>query len=224
LASRDVALSLANEAARDPSRAGRIAALILAELEDWKASGETAVPAGYLYAAAHQWIVTARNLDPEPLPDPTHPIRAPITSGVLEPIPFPVPFDALIIGVCGWCQPQAQPRDNETTVNVEDMLISGLISTAEGARDLFTVLIGLDGQVTFGTDGRNPLMVPASTVVGTRLVPRAMAWTVRRNQRITVKFRNITNVPLDGISTAVVGPIRLSEASVNFFALNLERP
>jgi hypothetical protein len=221
--SRDTWLAIANEAARDPSRAGRLNAFLLDLVREAKKNGGDATPPGYLYSAAHQWVVRVRGLDPEPLPTAAFPGRTPITASALDAVPLRTPFTALIIGVCGWALPQASP-DAQGVVDVGQQIVSQFLSTAGAGRDLFSVSFGLDGQVTFGTDGRDVRMFPASTVVGTRLVPRQMAWTVRRNQTIQVKFRNITNVPLEDTTALQTTPIRLAEAAVNFFALNLERP
>jgi len=222
--SRDVWLAIANEAARDPSRAARLNALLLDLVREAKEQGGDSTPPGYLYAAAHQWIVRVRDLDPEPLPTAAFPARTPITASALDAIPFRTPFTALIVGVCGWALARGGPDPTTGVVDLGEHILAQVLPTAEAGRDLFSVSIGLDGQVTFGSDGRDVRMFPASCVVGTRLVPRAMAWTVRRNQIIQVKFRNITNVPLENVTPLVTRPLRLAEAAVNFFALNLERP
>jgi len=221
--SRDVWLAIANEAARDPSRSARLMAFLGDLVRAAQRAGGDATPPQYLYAAAHQWIVRARDLDPEPLPTAAFPARTPITASALDAVPFRIPFTALIVGVAGWAQAKGSP-DPQGVVDSGAQFLSQLLPVARAGRDLFSTSIGLDGQVTFGTDGRDVRMFPASTVVGTRLNPRAMAWTVRRNQTIQVKFRNITNVPCEQITGLDVAPIRLAEAAVNFFALNLERP
>jgi hypothetical protein len=213
---------LATEIARDPSRASRLCSYLAEVIQEEIDAGAAGHPPGYIYAPGHQWIVKVIDLDPEPLPTTDVPNAAPITSSFAPAIPFRVPFDALLLGVSGWALPEPTPIDGVISVNA--LAAAQQLSSAADGRDLFTTSIGLDGQITFGTDGRDQLMFPASTVVGTRLRPRVLGWTVRRQQILQVKFRNITNAPLGGVASSVVAPLRLSEASLNFHALNLEMP
>jgi hypothetical protein len=221
---RDALLQLANEAARDPSRAARLAGLIASELRSIVERGDDSPPAGYLYAAAHQLVVKIENVGVEPLPSASSPNAAPDDSTSRRAEPLRVPFDVLIVGAAGWAQAVPTPVDDATTVSLDELRMATLLSNAEDGRDLFTVSLGLDGQVTFGTDGHDPMMYPASTVLGSRRRPRPMAWTLRRDQILQVRVRNITNVPLDGFSDDVFGPVLLSEVNVAFYALNLEQP
>ena len=220
---RGFLLELAREGARDPSRAPRIAAMLENALKQQRMSGGN-LPAGYIYEGAYQWIIQAENLDVEPLPGVANPNANPITGSSNEFIPLRVPFDALIMGAAGWCQPVAQTREGQQEVDAEDLLAANLLSCSPAGRDLFSVEFGLDGQVRFGTDGRNELMFPASSVVGTRDKPRPMAWTVRRNQIIRARFRNITNAWLEEIPDTVMQPPVLATAALALYALNLEAP
>lgn len=220
---REAALSLALDAARDPSQAARIAAWIAESLRAEQAAGEGAHPPGYLYAGAHRWIARVENLATEPLP-PT-PGAPPITSSANEPVEIRTSFDALIIGVSGFGVLTPQPRGLNVPITAADLAVAELLSCARDGRDLFTVEYGLDGQITFGTDGRRQQMYPASVVVGDGPRPRALAWTVRRNQIITVRFRNISNVITSQIAASPIGPpdLRLT-AEVAFHVVNMERP
>lgn len=209
---RNSLIALATEAARDPSRAARLAAWIVDELRNQRAAGETATPEGYLYQGAFEWVLTAQDLVVEPLtggPD--------ITSTVNPFIPLRVPFDGLIVGMSGWAV--ARP----STAATDQAVVAAKLASAEDGRDLFSLVLGMDGQVQFGTDGHTPLMFPASCVVGTRLHPRIGAWTVRRNQVIQAKFRNITNVYLDGLVDGTIHPM-VVDASIGFTVLNLGSP
>jgi hypothetical protein len=218
----DLKQFLATEAARDPSRASRIYAYLAEVLQEEIDAGAAGHPPRYIYAPGHQWIIQVRDLDPEPLPTPTGFQAAPITQSFTPAIPFRVPFDALLLGVSGWALPE--PTQIDGVITVAALSAAQTLASADAGRDLFTTSIGLDGQITFGTDGHDQLMFPASTVVGTRLKPRVLGWTIRRNQILQVKFRNITNAPLGGVAPTVVAPLRLAEASLNFHALNLEMP
>lgn len=220
--SRELWQSLAREAARDPSRAPRIAGYLTDLLRAARSTGGR-LPDGYVYAGAYQFVIQAENLAVEPLPTDADPNRAPITSTSNNFIPLRVPFDMLIMGIGGWAQPQGIPQDQSTLVFDELDAVNN-ISCSPSSRDLFSVEIGLDGQVNFGTDGRNRFMFPASVVVGARNRPRAAAWTVRRNQIIQTRFRNITNVFLDGVDPSILIAPNLVTAAVAYYALNLEAP
>lgn len=209
---RNALIALATEAARDPSRASKVAAWIADELRDQQKAGETATPDGYLYQGAHEWLIQAENLVVEPLTG-----GSPITATTNPYIPLRTPFDALIIGVSGWALPAPATESNSQA------FVAASLASADDGRDLFSLSIGIDGQASFGTDGNDQLMFPASTVVGTRLNPRAMAWTVRRNQIIQAKFRNITNLYLDGVSSEVM-PSPVLQAAICFTLLNLGSP
>lgn len=210
---RKALIALATEAARDPSRASKVAAWIADELRAQQQAGETATPEGYLYQGAHEWLIQADSLVVEPLTG-----GPPITSSTNPYIPLRTPFDALIIGVSGWALPAPVAESNTQA------FLAANLASADDGRDLFSVSIGVDGQASFGTDGNDQLMFPASTVVGTRLNPRAMAWTVRRNQIIQAKFRNITNLYLDGVSSEVMPQLELQTAAICFTVLNLGSP
>jgi hypothetical protein len=221
---RDAILALANEAARDPSRAARLASLIADELAAEDGGGPLSrAPAAYFYAPAHQWLIQAQGLVVEPLPTDQNPQAMPITQTANVAIPLRVPFDAILLGGAAWSQPTAQPVQNATTVSLGDVTNANGLSNSIDGRDLFSLQIGIDGQTWFSSDGRDPMLFPASTIMGSRLRPRAMAWTVRRNSIIQAKFRNVCNVPLDGVPTTAITPPVLS-CAVAFYALNLEAP
>lgn len=211
---RNSLISIATEAARDPSKASKIAAWIADELRAQKAAGETSTPPGYLYAGAFEWLIQTENLAVEPLTG-----GPPMTGSSNPYIPLRVPFDGLIIGQYGWAIAKSSGANADAQA-----LIAANLPQAEDGRDLFSVSIGTDGQASFGSDGTEQLMFPASVVVGTRLHPRAMAWTVRRNQIIQAKFRNITNVYLDGFSSDAVPPLVLASAGIGFTVINLGSP
>jgi hypothetical protein len=219
---REAILALANEAARDPSRAARLAGLIADELAAIDGQGPLSrAPAGYFYAPAHSWLIQAQNLAVEALPTAQNPQAQPITSTANVAVPLRVPFDAIILGGAAWAEPTAQPLAPATTTSIGEVLFVNSIGTAIDNRDLFAMQLGIDGQTWFSSDGRDPMLFPASTMLGSRREPRSMAWTVRRNSIIQVKFRNVTNVPLDGVTT--LAPPLLSCACA-FYALNLEAP
>ena len=221
---REAILALANEAARDPSRAARLASLIADELAAEDGGGPLSrAPSGYFYAPAHSWLIQAQGLAVEPLPTPQNPQAQPITQTSNVAIPLRVPFDAILLGGAAWAQPTAQPALNAQTVTLDDVALTSVLSNAIDGRDLFSMQIGIDGQTWFSSDGRDPMMFPASTIMGSRRMPRVMAWTVRRNSIIQCKFRNVCNVPLDGTDPAAVTPPLLS-CAVAFYALNLESP
>ncbi len=219
--SRDLWQALAREAANDPSRAPGIAKYLSDMMRAAEASGGQ-LPAGYVYEGAYQFVIQAENLAPEVLSTPGD-IRAPITRSIQPFIPLRVPFDMLIMGFGGWAQPEAIPQD-QTDLTLNELGAVYLLGCAQSNRDLFSVELGLDGQVSFGTNGRDELMFPAACVVGARDKPRAAAWTVRRNQIIRARFRNITNVWLDGLDAAILQPVHLSTAAIALYALNLEAP
>lgn len=206
-------IRIAADAARDPSKAARIAAWIADELRKERSAGETDPPPGYLYAGAFEWSIQVENLAVEPLTG-----GPPITGSTNPYLPLRVPFDGLIVGMYGWAV--ARP-----TTNVDaQVAVAQALASAEDGRDLFSLSIGTDGQASFGTDGHDQLMFPASSVVGTRLHPRPMAWTVRRNEVLQAKFRNITNVYLSGFTNDILPQLVLSRVGVGFTVLNLGSP
>ena len=176
-------------------------------------------PTGYLYAGAHNFTARTRQLAVEPLPEdaiPGGPPGVPIFTTNTGAIDIRVPFDSFIYAVSGYAIP-----DGSVEADLESFL---LLPTAVDGRDLFSVEWGLDGQVTFMTDGHRRLMFPASTCVGSRLVPRQMGWTVRRNQTINVRFRSLVNA----ITTADIWaeeefPV-LAEAGITFHVVNVGAP
>jgi hypothetical protein len=215
---RELWLSLAAEAARDPSQASRIAGWLSEELRRARAEGEASPVPGYLYAGAHRWIARVAGLETEPLP-PT-PGAPPITGSSNEPIEIKTSFDGFIFGVSGWAV--ATPKgDDQGEIDPADLELAELLSCARDGRDLFSVELGLDGQITFGTDGRVRLMQPASVVMGAGLSPRALGWTVRRNQIITTRFRNLTNIITENL--AVPSDRFLLTAEVTYHVINMER-
>lgn len=207
--------AIANEAARDPSRAAVLAKVIVAELQAIVDGGETATPSGYLYAPAHNFIVEVNELEVESL------ANVPLTGTANGRVNFKIPFDCLIVGVAGWAQVESTGRTEESPT-LDDQATAMQFSSAEESRDLFSVTWGLDGQILFSTDGFDPQMYPASITVGTRKRPRRMAWSLRRNQTLNVQFRNLTNVLTDGLAASVFGPVILSKVALSFQALNLE--
>jgi hypothetical protein len=218
-------LALVDEAARDPSGARRLLELASAMVsEEIRAGSDYAMPPGYIYEGAHTWIAPFEQVQPEPLPEAgaTVPARDPLTNTANPPQPIEVPFDALIMGVMGWAVPEL-PEELDTADEVTAGL---LLSTDPEGRDLFSVDWNLDGKLYYVTDGRVDLMQPATTVLGTRTRPRALGWVVRRNSRINVRVRNLTNVVApwpwyEGQEEPYGWPINVS---VGFSALNLERP
>lgn len=215
---RELWKKLATEAARDPSRASQIAGVLLDRIDTEGRTGDRA-PEGYLYAGAHTFIARMRDLEVEPLPDLNNPKRVPIYDTANPVQVIKLPFDAWIYGVAGWSLTRSP------VIEGEGLAIGGLASTAWDDRDLFSIEWGLDGQVWFMTDGRGRKMVPASVAVGTREVPRRMSWTLRRNQVIQVRFRNLWNAVVPSWPVNPPNPVPfpvLAEAAVAFYAVNLE--
>lgn len=215
--------ALAADAAADPSRARDIAGHIARILADAESNGGD-LPEGYMYSGAHTWEIQADNVVVEPVGTPSVPTGLPLTETSNQPIPLKVPFDGLIMGIAGWAQPQAAHTEDETSVSLSAVRASFCLSRVIDFRDMFSVEIGLDGTTTFGTDGNDRMLYPASTVVGSRLSPRPTAWTVRRNQRLQARFRNVSNVWLQDIATSYFVPPVLSKIVIAFYVLNLEAP
>lgn len=215
---RMVWIAQLRKAVRDPSIAKPIAAMVRDQMQAAAANGGV-VPEGYIYHGAHHWLAQVRDLEVEELPDAQNPRRPQITNTTNEPIPIKVPFDCLIMGVAGWAIADLGPPFTGTTP---------FLSCAQDGRDLFSCDWELDGQADFSTNGRTRLMFPASTTVGTRNRPRPMAWMLRRNQTIGVRFRSLVNIKLPPVAELPVEfdgeyPV-LRRASVAFIALNLGSP
>lgn len=219
---RDQWASWAEQAARDPSTAQRIARELARELRQALAEGD-GDPPGYVYAGAHQWILSAQDVEPEPVPDPSNPDRFPVTTTSNPEVTIVVPFNALIMGVAGWCT-ITPPVPDEGSYSEQDLRIVNLLSCAEDGRDLFSTIIMVDGRQMLGTDGDTDLMFPASCVVGTRTRPRPLAWRVQTNQKLQCKFRNLTNLVLSPSVTNDLGLPVLRKVALAFYALNLDGP
>lgn len=211
---------LAQQAARDPSRASQIAGILLERVQTESRTNGMA-PEGYLLHGAHTFEARARDVQVEAiqtLADPN--AGVPIWQTNNQAIPIKLPFDSLIIGAAGWAS-------TRIPVDGDGVVIPGFVTgvpLAKDGRDLFSVQWELDGQVSFVTDGRAPRLQMASNVVGTRRIPRMMAWTLRRNQTIGVKVRNLWNAILSTLPTNVDDFPVLAEATIAFYAINLEQP
>lgn len=214
---RETWLSLAADAARDPSQASRIAAWLGDELRRARAAGEAESVPGYLYAGAHRWISRVSGLLPEPLPPALG--APPLTGSSNEPIEIRTSFDGLVFAASGWAVATPVPIDG--VITPERLEAAELLSCARDGRDLFTIEIGLDGAITFGTDGRVRLMQPGSVVLGSALSPRMLAWTLRRNQILTTRIRNVTNVVTENLPS--LGDFSLT-VEVTYHVINMERP
>jgi len=212
---RDQIIRLADDAARDPSRAATYARMIDRLLASSK---HDTVPGGYVYHGAMVWNATSEQVEIEALPTEENPGRPTVWQTANEAIPIKVPFDALIQGVSGWgiINPVDNPEQGPAN------LFTGC--GRNDGRDLFAVDWGLDGQVDFSSDGRDRQMYPAAVVVGTRNRPRPLAWTVRRNQTIRVRIRSLLNVLIDPDATPEGYVFPTLTAWVGFHALNLEAP
>lgn len=204
---------MAEEAARDPSRASQIARVLLDHIDTEARTGDYA-PEGYLYAGAHTFVARERDLEVEPLQSAAAPTAVPIWWTSREPVPVKIPFDCWIYGVAGWAVTRAEDDTG---------LLPFVAPTAYDGRDLFTVGWELDGQINFSTDGRGTKMWPASVTVGTRKRPRRLSWTLRRNEVIGVRFRNLWNAIAPTLP-AGVDPLVLAEAAIAFYAVKLEMP
>lgn len=215
--------ALAADAAADPSRAHDIAGHIVRLIDDANDNGGD-LPEGYIYAGAHTWEIQADNVTVEPVGNLDSPVGLPLTETSNQPIPLKVPFDGLIMGIAGWAQPQAVHLEDIANVNLKQVKASFCLSRVVDFRDLFSVELGLDGTTTFGTDGNDRMLYPATCVLGSRLSPRPTAWTVRRNQRLQARLRNISNVSLTEVNASIFVPPLLSKIVVAFYVLNLEAP
>lgn len=213
--------ALADEAARDPSRAAVIARHIADLIRSEEARGDRSLPYGYIYQGAYQWLAQVDELEPEPLPTPETPKAAPIDSTQNEGVEIRIPFDCLIMGVAGWAQPITRLAQFNNDIRINAAVGVGF----HDGRGLFTCDWELDGRTSFTTTGNRQLMVPAAVTVGTRLRPRPLAWTLRRNQVISVRFRNLMNVWIGRIENNPdeYTPPNIA-AAVAFYALNLEAP
>lgn len=216
---REILRSLADEAARDPSRAAPIARYLADLLKQAEESEGRTTPPGYVYAGAHSWSALVDDLAIEPLPTLAAPNAAPIFSTFNEPTIVKVPFDALVIGVSSW----GFPKTPVPLPGNEAIAVSLLSSCAWEGRDLFSVDWELDGKTAFSSDGRRRMMTPACVATGSRKRPRPMAWTLRRNQRIGVRFRNIMNAMFEGVPDEIYEP-PLLRVGLTFHALNLDQP
>jgi hypothetical protein len=209
-------LSLANQAARDPSRASQLARVLLDKIDTEGRTGGEA-PEGYLYAGADTLIAKSRDLVVESLQTRENPTGVPIWTTASNEIPIKIPFDCWIYGVAGW----SQTRVLTDAQAVEYSLVGANGPLCADGRDLFSVDWNLDGQVGFTTDGRKRMMSPASTSTGTRKRPRRMSWTLRRNQVIGVRFRNLWNAIVSTMPSGFAHPV-LAEAAVAFYVVNTE--
>lgn len=215
---RQTWVSLANQAARDPSRASQIAKVLLDKIDTEGRTADVA-PDGYLYAGADTFIARTRNLVVESLQSQSNPTGVPIWTSAAAAIPIKIPFDCWIYGVAGWAQTQT-PVTGTSQLTAHPNVATSAPLCADG-RDLFACDLGLDGLITFGTDGRGAKMLPASSIVGTRLRPRRMSWTLRRNQVINVRFRNLWNAIVPAMPAGVEFPV-LAEAAVAFYVVDTE--
>lgn len=215
---RSLWVSLANQAARDPSRASQIAKVLLDKINTEGRTADAA-PDGYLYAGADTLIARSRDLAVEVLQSQLNPTGVPIWTSASAAIPIKIPFDCWIYGVAGWAQTRT-PVSSETQPSAFPDVALNAPLCADG-RDLFSADWGLDGQIKFGTDGRRAMMLPASAIVGTRLIPRRLSWTLRRNQVINVRFRNLWNAIVPTMPVGFEFPT-LAEAAIAFYVVNTE--
>ena len=214
---------LAEQAARDPSRASQIARVLLDRINTEGRTGDRA-PQGYLYAGAETLIARTRDLDVETMQTDSEPTGVPIWTSTRAAIPIKIPFDCWIYAVAGWAVTRSPTFVTELGVPGAPLINLGQAApTAADGRDLFTVDWELDGKSGFSTDGRKRMMLPASVTVGSRLIPRQMSWTLRRNQVIGVRFRNLWNAIVHTMPSGVAPPV-LAEAAIAFYAVNLEAP
>lgn len=223
---RAILQGLAAEAVRDPAHASAYARAVLDELERWRASdGEPLEPPGYLYAGARSLIAQVERLPVEPLPEEPiafggGPNAVPITTTNNAAIQIKMPVDVFIYGVAGYCRPDVLLNDdNEQEADAAEL---GGLSAAAECRDFFSVAWDIDGETSFSTDGEGRIMTPAAAVVGTRERPRALAWKLRRDQTIGVRFRNIWNAILPR-DVEVFPAAPTITAGIVFYAVNLER-
>lgn len=217
---RAALLALVDEAARDPSSSRRLLEYLARLLAQAMRDGQFSTPSGYIYAPAHTWIVGVDNLLPEPIPVAEGvEVMRPLDGTANQPVFLKVPFDALIWGVAGWASaemPVQLTNDEKTAV-----LLSG---TEPDGRDWFSCDWTMDGDEWFTTDGRSQKMTPANVCLGTRTRPRPLAWLVRRNRRIGVRFRNLSNLVVQRDLTAQEENGFPISAQVAWYALNMERP
>ena len=216
---RAALLALADQAARDPSRARRLLELADAMVAGEIKQGEGTMPAGYIYAGAHHFVATFEEVEPEPLPSDTGPTLE-LTATANAPQTIRIPFDCLIMGASGWAAPEV-PRELTTAEKNGLLMIGGDPS----GRDLFSVAWAVEGERFFATDGRNSLLEPAPALLGTREHPRQMAWKLQRGTILQVYVKNLTNVAVPFTfyeqQDAAGWPIAVA---VTFHALNLELP
>lgn len=224
---RDLLTEASQRAVSEPQHAAHWSRVVLETLNAMERleNGATA-PTGYLYAGAHSFTAKTRQLAVEPLPEdavPGGPPGVPITQTNAGAVDIRVPFDSFIYAVSGYALPDFSFSDGES---LDEMLTA---PTAADGRDLFSVEWGIDGQVTFMTDGHRRLMFPASVCVGSRMVPRMMGWAVRRNQTINVRFRNLANAiasaaAWDGPQPPADPFPQLAECGVTFHVVNVGAP
>lgn len=220
---RETIIQLASDAVSDPAHAQSYAQTILSQIAEWRANeGDARAPTGYLYAGAHTWIARQRNLAVEILPEEAEANNLPpavgvqiFESGNQNSVDIRTPFDGFIYAVTGAATIIPQEEGESEFL---------IFSTSTDGRDLFSVEWGLDGQVTFVTDGFRRLMFPAAVSVGDRLVPRSMAWTLRRNQTINVRFRNLINAFLPRLESIEDESRPLLDCQIEFHVINVDSP
>jgi hypothetical protein len=212
--------------ARDPTRAPTLAidAANIARTAEL-AGGD--VPEGYIYSGAHTIELSADNVAVEPLSPEVDGGLSPTQTGNRE-ISVKAPFDCLMMGLAGWAEIVSVGEDGEVeTITVAQIIRDNLRSnrTVADRRDMFAVELGIDGTTWLCTDGNDRLLWPATCVVGSRLSPRPLAWTVRRNQKLNMRVRNLSNLASahDEELEDEVPPPRLN-IRVAYYALNLEPP
>jgi len=219
--------TLAHHAANDPAHASVYARVVLDQIAAWKAEGgEPQTPPGYLYAGARSIVVRADRLAVEPLPEEPPAIGGgpggvAITTTGNDFVQAKMPVDALIYGVSGYAIPNVLLNDNGAQILDTGELFA--FSAASDGRDLFSAQWNVDGETQFTTDGTNSFMTPAAALVGTRLRPRALAWKLKRDQTIGVRFRNLYNAIVGRTEEQPDGIAPTINCALVFYALDLRR-
>lgn len=184
---RELIESLAAEAAARPELAADHCRYLadLIEREVLSTGAQAAVPPDYIYAPARRLVVRFEQLQPEP-PDTE---LKPWETSQPPASPVTIPFDLLVFAVSAVVRIPTLFDDDGNSLN-----IGGALSSCDSALDLAAVSWSVDGRERRQTNGRDATLLPLSQIAGTGAQPLAYADIYRRNQELSFRGRNLTNI------------------------------